>query len=135
MTFGFLGATVIVALICMFLIKPISKIASVPYKYYFPVLLALIIFTSMQYTGGWQDLAMLAIFSCLGFFCKHFWFSRPALLIGYILADKVEGLTLQLLGLYTYETLITRPIFMILAVSIVGILVFSIIKKGKIDYA
>ena len=135
MTFGFLGATIIVAFICMFLIKPISKIASVPYKYYFPVLLALIIFTSMQYTGGWEDLAMLAIFSCLGFFCKHFWFSRPALLIGYILADKVEGLTLQLLGLYTYETLITRPIFMILAVSIVGILVFSIIKKGKIDYA
>jgi len=135
MTFGFLGATIIVAFICMFLIKPISKIASVPYKYYFPVLLALIIFTSMQYTGGWEDLAMLAIFSCLGFFCKHFWFSRPALLIGYILADKVEGLTLQLLGLYTYETLITRPIFMILAVSIIGILIFSIIKKGKIDYA
>lgn len=135
MTFGFLGATVIVALICMLLIKPISKIASVPYKYYFPVLLALIVFTSMQYTGGWEDLAMLAIFSCIGFFCKHFMFSRPAMLIGYILADKVEGLTLQILGLYTWETLITRPIFMTLAVSIIGILIFSIIRKGRIDYA
>ena len=135
MTFGFLGATVIVALICMFLIKPISKIASVPYKYYFPILLALIVFTSMQYTGGWEDLAMLAIFSCIGFFCKHFMFSRPAMLIGYILADKVEGLTLQILGLYTWETLITRPIFMTLAVSIIGILIFSIIRKGRIDYA
>ena len=135
MTFGLLGATVIVALICMFLIKPISKIASVPYKYYFPILLALIVFTSMQYTGGWEDLAMLAIFSCIGFFCKHFMFSRPAMLIGYILADKVEGLTLQILGLYTWETLITRPIFMTLAVSIIGILIFSIIRKGRIDYA
>ena len=46
MTFGFLGATIVVALICMFLIKPISKLAAVPYKYYFPVLLGLIIFTS-----------------------------------------------------------------------------------------
>ena len=135
MTFGFLGATVIVALICMFLIKPISKLASVPYKYYFPILLALIIFTSMQYTGGWEDLAMLAIFSCIGFFCKHFMFSRPAMLIGYILADKVEGLTLQILGLYTWETLITRPIFIILVISIIGILTFSIIRKGRIDYA
>ena len=135
MTFGFLGATVIVALICMFLIKPISKLASVPYKYYFPILLALIIFTSMQYTGGWEDLAMLAIFSCIGFFCKHFMFSRPAMLIGYILADKVEGLTLQILGLYTWETLITRPIFIILMISIIGILTFSIIRKGRIDYA
>ena len=135
MTFGFLGATVIVALICMLLIKPICKITSVPYKYYFPILLALIVFTSMQYTGGWEDLAMLAIFSCLGFFCKHFMFSRPALLIGYILADKVEGLTLQLLGVYTWETLITRPIFLTLIMCIIGIFIFSIIKKGRIDYA
>ena len=78
---------------------------------------------------------MLAIFSCLGFFCKHFMFSRPALLIGYILADKVEGLTLQLLGVYTWETLITRPIFLTLIMCIIGIFIFSIIKKGRIDYA
>ena len=62
-------------------------------------------------------------------------FSRPALLIGYILADKVEGLTLQLLGVYTWETLITRPIFLTLIMCIIGIFIFSIIKKGRIDYA
>ena len=135
MTFGFLGATVIVALICMFLIKPISKLAAVPYKYYFPFLLALIIFTSMQYTGGWEDLAMLTIFSIIGFSCKYFKFSRPALLIGYILAEKVEGLTLQITGLYTLETLITRPIFMFLVVTIIGVFTYSIMRKGRIDYA
>tara|TARA_B100000963_G_scaffold361617_1_gene398175 strand:+ start:9842 stop:11281 length:1440 start_codon:yes stop_codon:yes gene_type:complete len=135
MTFGFLGATVIVALICMFLIKPISKLAAVPYKYYFPFLLALIIFTSMQYTGGWEDLLMLGIFSIIGFSCKYFKFSRPALLIGYILAEKVEGLTLQITGLYTLETLITRPIFMFLVVTIIGVFTYSIMRKGRIDYA
>jgi hypothetical protein len=62
-------------------------------------------------------------------------FSRPAMLIGYILADKVEGFTLQLLGIYTWETLITRPIFMVLIVCIIGILIFSITRKGRIDYA
>ena len=135
MTFGFLGATVIVALICILLIRPISALAKVPYKYYFPFLLALIIFTSMQYTGGWEDLAMLIIFSIIGFSCKYFKFSRPALLIGYILAEKVEGLTLQITGLYTLETLITRPIFMFLIVTIIGVFTYSIIRKGKIDYA
>ena len=135
MTFGFLGATIIVAFICMFLIKPISKIASVPYKYYFPVLLALIIFTSMQYTGGWEDLAMLAVFSCIGFAMRHYKFSRPAMLIGYILAEKVEGLTLQITGLYTVETLITRPIFMSLVACIIGVFAYSIFRKGRIDYA
>lgn len=135
MTFGFLGATVIVALICMFLIKPISKLAAVPYKYYFPVLLALIVYTSMQYTGGWEDLAMLGIFSCIGFAMRHYKFSRPAMLIGYILAEKIEGLTLQITGLYTLETLITRPIFMTLVVCIIGLLAYSMIRKGRIDYA
>ena len=135
MTFGFLGATIIVALICMFLIKPISKLAAVPYKYYFPVLLGLIIFTSMQYTGGWEDLAMLAVFSVIGFTMRHYKFSRPAMLIGYILAEKVEGLTLQITGLYTVETLITRPIFMTLIVCIIGIFTYSIMRKGRIDYA
>ena len=135
MTFGFLGATVIVALICILLIRPISALAKVPYKYYFPFLLALIIFTSMQYTGGWEDLLMLTIFSIIGFSCKYFKFSRPALLIGYILAEKVEGLTLQITGLYTLETLITRPIFMFLVVTIIGVFTYSIMRKGKIDYA
>ena len=135
LTFGFLGATIVVALICMFLIKPISKLAAVPYKYYFPVLLALIIFTSMQYTGGWEDLAMLAVFSVIGFTMRHYKFSRPAMLIGYILAEKVEGLTLQITGLYTVETLITRPIFMTMLVVIIGILIYSVVRKGRIDYA
>ena len=135
LTFGFLGATIIVALICMFLIKPISKLAAVPYKYYFPVLLALIIFTSMQYTGGWEDLAMLAVFSVIGFTMRHYKFSRPAMLIGYILAEKVEGLTLQITGLYTVETLITRPIFMTMLAVIIGILIYSVVRKGRIDYA
>ena len=135
MTFGFLGATVIVALICILLIRPISALAKVPYKYYFPFLLALIIFTSMQYTGGWEDLLMLGIFSIIGFSCKYFKFSRPALLIGYILAEKVEGLTLQITGLYTLETLITRPIFMFLVVTIIGVFTYSIMRKGRIDYA
>jgi len=89
----------------------------------------------MQYTGGWEDLAMLAVFSCIGFTMRHFMFSRPAMLIGYILAEKVEGLTLQITGLYTVETLITRPIFMTMLVIIIGILIYSIRRKGRIDYA
>ena len=135
MTFGFLGATILVAFLCIFLIKPISYITSVPYKYYFPILLTLIVWTAMQYTGGWEDLAMLAIFSALGFFCKYYKFSRPALLIGFILSDKIEKLSIQMLALYDIDSLIVRPIFLILVLCILGIFTYSFIKKGKIDYA
>ena len=135
MTFGFLGATILVAFLCIFLIRPISYITSVPYKYYFPVLLTLIVWTAMQYTGGWEDLAMLAIFTALGFFCKYYKFSRPALLIGFILSDKIEKLSIQMLALYDVDSLISRPIFLILVLCILGIFTYSFIKKGKIDYA
>ena len=135
MTFGFLGATVIVAFLCILLIKPISYVTSVPYWYYFPILLALIVWTSLQYTGGWEDLAMLAIFSLLGFACRHYKFSRPALLIGFILSEKVEKLSIQMLSLYEVDNLITRPIFVILILCILGIFTYSLIKKGNIDYA
>ena len=135
MTFGFLSATVIVAILCIFLIKPISYITSVPYKYYFPILLAVITWSSMQYTGGWEDFAMLVIFSCIGFVCRHYKFSRPALLIGFILSEKIEKLSIQMSSLYDIESLITRPIFMVLVAFIIGIFAYSFMKKGKIDYA
>ena len=89
----------------------------------------------MQYTGGWEDFVMLAIFSAIGFFCKHFKFSRPALLIGFILSEKIEKLSIQMLALYDVDTLITRPIFMVLMISIVGIFAYSFKQKGRINYA
>ena len=89
----------------------------------------------MQYTGGWEDFAMLVIFSCIGFVCRHYKISRPALLIGFILSEKIEKLSIQMLALYDFESLITRPIFMVLVIFIIGIFAYSFIKKGKIDYA
>ena len=135
MTFGFLSATIIVAILCIFLIRPISYITSIPYKYYFPVLLAVIIWSCMQYTGGWEDFIVLFIFSIIGFFCRHFKFSRPALLIGFILSEKIEKLSIQMLALYDLDSVITRPIFMTLIVCIIGVFTYSFTKKGKIDYA
>jgi len=71
----------------------------------------------------------------LGFFCKYYKFSRPALLIGFILSDKIEKLSIQMLALYDVDSLIARPIFLILVLCILGIFTYSFIKKGKIDYA
>ena len=89
----------------------------------------------MQYTGGWEDLAILAIFSTIGIACKHYKFSRPAMLIAFILADKIESFTLQLTTLYTVEDLITRPIFIAIMLFTLGIFAYSFMKKGSIDYA
>lgn len=136
MTFGFLAATVLVALICIPLTPFIAKLVQVNYWYYFPFLLLFIIWACVQYTGGWEDYAILAIFSVLGIICKRYKFSRPALLIGYILADRVEALTLQMSALYSIDTLITRPLFMaLITISAFVVMWFCFSKRSSIDYA
>lgn len=135
MSFGFLAATVLVALLCLVFIKPITRICTVPYKYYFPFLLFVIVWACMQYTGTLADVAVLAAFSLLGILCKNYKFSRPALLMAFILADKIESFTLQLTSLYTVGDLITRPIFIAIMLVTVGIFAYSLKRKGSIDYA
>ena len=106
-----------------------------PYKYYFPLLVAFIVWASVQYTGGWEDYVMLAFCTALGLLAKHFKFSRPSLLIGFILAERVEALSLQVSAIYTVEKLIERPIFITLCLCILGLFLFTLFRKNKVNYA
>jgi TctA family transporter len=134
MSFGFLAATVIVAVISLLCVNYICKITAVPYKYYFPLLLCIIVWSCMQYTGGWEDFVILLLFSLLGFLMKQYKYSRPAMLMAFILADKIENLTIQLTSLYTLETLISRPIFVGIIIAVIGIFIYSVKRKNGVNY-
>jgi len=134
LSLGFIAATAIVGVLSLVFVNTVCKITSIPYVYYFPFLLVMIVWASMQYTGGWEDFAVLAFFSFLGVVMKHYKYSRPALLVAFILASKVEALSIQLTTLYDFTTLIDRPLFLILMVLIIAVFAFSF-KKGKIKYA
>ena len=135
MAFAFLLGTLITALICYVLAYYSSYIAKLPYKYYFPFILVVIVWATLQYTGGWEDIAVLTIFSIVGIIAKKYKFSRPALLIGFLLSDRIYSLTYQLTSLHTINDLITRPIFIIILLSILIILYWSFTKRSKLDYA
>lgn len=135
MLYGFMLSTVLVGVVCLFLTPFIAKIAHIPYKYYFPFLLFFIVLACIQYTGGWEDYAVLAGCSVLGFACKNLKFSRPALLFGFILAERIESLTVQMMGLYTFEKLADREIFIALMIGIVVVLIWGLRLKRKIEYA
>jgi len=135
LTFGFMWATLVVGIICLIFTPYISMIAYVPYKYYFPLLLAFVVWACVQYTGGWEDYAILLICSIVGILAKKYKFSRPAILIAFILADRVEALTIQMTSLYTLETLITRPIFVTVVVLIIVAFIWGLRRKNKLEYA
>ena len=135
MAFAFLLGTLITALICYVLAYYSSYLAKLPYKYYFPFILVVIVWATLQYTGGWEDIAVLTIFSIVGIIAKKYKFSRPALLIGFLLSDRIYSLTYQLTTLHTIHDLITRPIFIFIVLSIMSILYWSLTKRSKLDYA
>ena len=135
LTFGFMWATVIVGIFCILFNKYIALISYVPYKYYFPFLVAFIVWACVQYTGGWEDYAILAICCALGYLAKRFRFSRPAMLMAFILASKLEALTIQLTALYDISSLITRPIFLVLVICVLTLFVYGISKRNSLEYA
>lgn len=135
MLYGFMLATVLVGALCLLLTRYIAKITHIPYKYYFPLLLAFIVLACVQYTGGWEDYAILVLCSALGIFAKHYKFSRPALLFGFILAERIEALTLQLTTIYSIDRLIDRPIFLTLIALIVITAMWGIARRGKLEFA
>jgi len=135
LTFGFMWATVLVGVFCLLFTRYISAITRVPYKYYFPLLIVFITWACVQYTGGWEDYFILAVCSILGILCKKYKFSRPAMVIGFILAERVEALTLQVTSLYSIEQLVTRPIFVILLLLTTGVFAWGITTKRRLSYA
>ena len=153
LAFGYIFGTVGVALLSIFLYKYILKLLEVPFWIYATFILGVIVYANMQYTGGWEDLALLAILSAIGVVCKMFNISRPAILVAYVVAFKIDEYFWGTLQLYGYKqwkpglssmadfrwlelfNIYNHPIFLICIVISIGILVNSIVRKDKgLDY-
>lgn len=103
MSIGFLAASVLTGIICLLTIKYISRIAYLPFKYYFPILMAMIVwatYTAGFGTYGLDNVLLLIFFTFVGLFMQKFRFSRPALMIGFILGNKIEVLFAQTMQLF-----------------------------------
>jgi putative tricarboxylic transport membrane protein len=134
MTYSFLLGTILTAVICYGLAYFAGWVTRVPYVYYFPFILGFIIWATVQYSHSWSDILMLTICSAVGLFCKRFQFSRPALLIGFLLSDRIYSLTYQLVTLHTPEELVTRPIFIMIMLCVMALAYWGITKRSRIDY-
>lgn len=111
------------------------KITELPFSYYFWPIMILLVWSSVQYTGYWQDYVMFGLCCLLGLLLKNYKFSRAALIIGYVLADRFEGTLLQYLKLYEYTDILTRPISAsLLALAVVAIIYGVFLNKTRINY-
>lgn len=152
--FGYIFGTIGVAVMSVFLYKWMIKLLEIPYWIYSSVILLIIIYANMQYTGMWEDFALLCILSVLGIILKYFKISRPAVLVAFVVSERIDEYffgTLQLYGWKGWEsTLIAQfadfqwlglfnpiqhPIFLLSLVISIAIIVHSFRRKDMgIDY-
>lgn len=119
-------ANVIGAGTCVFFANQIAKLTTIRYSLVAPFMFGLIFFAAFQATRHWGDLVLLMVLGTLGVYMKRFGWPRPALLIGFVLADKVEK------GVYlTYTVhginMFTKPIVLVL----IGLTIASIIAAAR----
>ena len=57
------------------------------------------------------------------------------MLMGFILSDRIESLTIQMTRIYDIDKLLDRPIFLGLIVMIIIVFIWGIFRRGKLEYA
>ena len=145
--FVYIFGTIGVAILSVFLYKWIIKILEVPYWIYALFITIVVVYANMQYTGMWQDFALLVILSIFGIVLKYFNISRPAILVAYVVSDKIDEYffgTLQLFGWkswrptlpeqfsdFKWDELFSRPIFMLTIIISIAIVIASLRRKDK----
>ncbi len=113
---------------CLLLSSHIAKLTTIRYGFLAPFMLVLIFFAAFQATRDWSDLMALFIFGALGTFMKRYGWSRPALLIGFFLSDRIETSLYQSIQVYGFS-FFERPIVIVLLIltvlSIIGALRYN----------
>jgi TctA family transporter len=98
-------ANVIGAGMCLFLAKPIARITLVPFAVLAPFMIVIIYFAAFQATRVWEDLITLFVLGVIGMYMKRFGWSRPALLIGFVLSKRLDAAVYQSIQVYGWHFL------------------------------
>jgi TctA family transporter len=93
-----------------------------------------VVWSSFQYSGTINDLYILIICGITGVVAKYTGMSRPAILLAYVVAEKLENYTQQAFTLYTLGEIVSRPVVAVLLILSVLIVAYSIKRYRGISY-
>ena len=123
-------ANILGAGVSLFLAGPISKLTRIKFSLLAPFMIMVISFAAFQATKDMTDLWMLLIFGVIGIFMKRFGWSRPAFLIGFVLATQAESYLNMSVQFYGWEMFLRPGVLIILALTLISVY-FS--RRGAVD--
>lgn len=132
---SYFWAMIITFGVAMLFIRYAVRIMNVPFHYYFWPVLVLLLWSCVQYTGYWEDYVMFVLCAGAGILFKYLKLSRAAVIIGFVLADRLEATGIQFVNLYSISDLFTRPISGTIILVALAALVYGVFfNKVKINY-
>jgi TctA family transporter len=106
-------ANVIGAGTCILLAGPIARLSAINFNYLAPFMIMLIMFAAFQSQKNWGDIFAVVLLGIMAFYMRRYGYSRPALVVGYVLANGIETNLYQTVNFYGLDVF-TRPIFLVL---------------------
>jgi TctA family transporter len=112
-------ANVIGTAMCILLAPGIAKLTAVRYALIAPFMIMVICFAAFQATRSFADLMALLTMGVVGMFMRRFGWSRPAFLIGFVLALGGERYLYQAVQFYGWG-FVTRPLVLVIGAITLG---------------
>ncbi len=113
-------ANVVGAGLCLLLSPAIAHLTTIRYLLLAPFMLMVISFAAFQSSRDLMDFVFLIVIGLLGVGMKRFGWSRPALLIGFVLADQIETYLYQAIQFYGWGILARPGVIVIGAITVIS---------------
>ena len=96
-----------------------------------PFMIVIIYFAAFQATRAWEDLITLFVLGILGMYMKRFGWSRPALLIGFVLSMRLDASVYQSIQVYGMSFLERGGVQVMLALIAVSVFLAARMKPHR----
>ena len=116
---------------CMLLARPIARLTTIPFNLLAPFMIVVVSFAAYQATRQFMDLAALLAIGVLGVLLRRFGWSRPAFLIGFVLAPQAEGYLNLAVQFYGWGMLARPGVVVILGITVVSVWLGARGQGGK----
>jgi TctA family transporter len=123
-------ANIIGAVICYLLTNKLALITKIPPHLLAPLVFTVLVAGTLYSTSDAAGIALLIGFGILGWFMKSFGWSRPALLLAFILGPLIEKFYFQTVMMYKYAWLL-RPSVIAILLCAVGLIALGVTLQRK----
>lgn len=124
-------ASIIGAFACFICAYPMARLTFIPFDRIAPFMLMITCFGAFQARRNLMDLVLLFLIGILGILMRRFGWSRPAFLIGFVLAEPIENYLYQALQFNGWGFLLRPGVIIIFLLTVVSVWVGSRVRISE----